>query len=139
MGEFTQFSKKKIKINKRSEPVSCKVTALNPGHHCSADPMARGGPRLVRLINFFFNKIQTEKIIIKKYFVNPFHGIHWCWCRCPKGCLSTAYTWICTLSLSFWVWDYHIWVKIELFLAQCFLIFVCTTLYSLINHVKNLN
>ena len=63
------------------ELVSLHLFLVNLVHHCSAGPTARGDPRLVRLIIiiFFFkneNKNQTKKIMIKKYFVNPFHGVH---------------------------------------------------------------
>ena len=56
---------------------------VNRVHHCSADPMARGDPRLVRLIFFFLkkNKNETGKKYNKKIFCEPLSwgskGIHW--------------------------------------------------------------
>ena len=61
------------------EFVSFYLFLVNRIHHCNVDPMARGGPRLVGLIFFFFfKKIKNKqkKDIIKKYLVNPFHGVH---------------------------------------------------------------
>ena len=52
---FTQIPKKKnIKIINNDELVSFHLFSVNRVHHCSVGPTARGGPRLVRLINFFF-------------------------------------------------------------------------------------
>ena len=61
------------------ELVSLHLFQVNWVHPYSAGPTARGGPRLVRLIFFFFffkTKIKQKINIIKKYYVNPFHGVH---------------------------------------------------------------
>ena len=57
----TDFKKKKnIIIMNSNEPVSPKLFPVNLVHHCSAGPTTRGGPRLVRLINFFFFLKKTK-------------------------------------------------------------------------------
>ena len=61
------------------ESVSLHLFPVNRVHHCSADPTARGGPRLVRLNFFFFffflkKKKKKKKKIKKKKFFNPFNG-----------------------------------------------------------------
>lgn len=54
------FQKKNIIIFMDSEPVSQKSFIVNPFHHCFAGPTPHGGPQLVRLLLFFFNKIKKK-------------------------------------------------------------------------------
>ena len=69
MEVHTDSKKKNIKIINSDEFVSFHLFSVNrvhPVHYCSADPTARDGLRLVRLI-FFFKKIKNKNQTEKKY------------------------------------------------------------------------